>query len=234
MKLSVVIPCYNEAENLPLLFEKCGAAVKTRDVEIIFVNNGSTDASAEILRRLLPDYPFARTVHVPINHGYGFGVLSGLKNSRGTYLGWTHADMQADPHDIIHAADIIDSEDKNPGIYIKGLRKGRRLTDNLFTVGMSLFESIYFRNQLWDINAQPNIFHRSFYEKWKNPPHDFSLDLYAYYMALKHNLRIIRFGVTFPDRIYGQSKWNTGFMSKYKFIGRTIAFSRKLKAGGIL
>ena len=50
---------------------------------------------------------------------------------------------------------------------------------------MSLFETIYIGKALWDINAQPNIFHRQFFEGWSNPPFDFSLDLYALYMSKK-------------------------------------------------
>jgi hypothetical protein len=95
---------------------------------------------------------------------------------------------------------------------------------------MSIFETIYMRVSLWEINAQPNIFHKSFFANWKNPPHDFALDLYAYYRAQKIKLKIIRFPVCFPPRIHGQSKWNNSFADKWKFIKRTVGFSVKLKA----
>jgi hypothetical protein len=48
-------------------------------------------------------------------------------------------------------------------------------------------------------------------------------------MARQKNLNIVRFDVVFPPRIHGESKWNTGFKSKVKFIKRTIDFSIKLK-----
>ena len=48
-----------------------------------------------------------------------------------------------------------------------------------------------------DINAQPTMFHRSFFEKWYKPPKDFSLDLYVYHLALKNKLTIKRFSVYF-------------------------------------
>ena len=83
--------------------------------------------------------------------------------------------------------------------------------------------------RLHDINAQPNIFHRSFFESWDNPPHDFSLDLYALYMAKKRKISVVRFDVLFPERIHGTSSWNTGFAAKKKFIKRTLDFSSKLK-----
>lgn len=83
--------------------------------------------------------------------------------------------------------------------------------------------------KVWDINAQPNIFHRSFFESLHNTPKDFSLDLYFLYMAKKRGLNVIRFDVLFPERVHGESSWNTGFLSKWKFIKRTIDFSIKLK-----
>ena len=86
---------------------------------------------------------------------------------------------------------------------------------------------------MWDINAQPNIFPKSFYLRWKNPPYDFSLDLYAVFMARKNKIKVIRFDVLFPKRIHGMSSWNTGLKAKWKFIKRTIDFSIKLKKGGI-
>ena len=82
---------------------------------------------------------------------------------------------------------------------------------------------------MWDINAQPTIFSRDLYEFWKNPPLDFSLDLFAFYMAKTNRYNIKRFSVDFPERIYGTSKWNIDFKTKLKFIKRTLKFSMKLK-----
>lgn len=230
MKLSVVIPCYNEEQNLPLILARFGEVIERDDVEVILVDNGSTDGSAQALSALLPDYPFARSVKVEVNQGYGYGILQGLKECRGEYVGWTHADMQTDPADILKALAVIESG--NGLVYVKGTRKGRPLFDVFFTAGMSLFETCYLRERLYDINAQPNIFPRIFYDSWENPPHDFSLDLYALYMARRKKLQIVRFPVRFPKRIYGESKWNTGLGAKWKFIKRTVAFSVNLKKNG--
>jgi hypothetical protein len=137
--------------------------------------------------------------------------------------------MQTDPSDIVRAIDIIKAGNYAEDLYVKGLRRGRPLTDSFFTGGMSIFESIYLQTSLWDINAQPNIFHRKFFETWQSPPHDFALDLYAYYLAQKTGMRLSRFDVEFPERVHGHSNWNTGFKSKLRFIKRTIDFSVKLK-----
>lgn len=233
MKLSIVVPCYNEEENIPLILERFSQCIARDDVEVILVNNGSLDKSEQVLEALLPSYTFARTVLVPVNQGYGFGILSGLREARGEFIGWTHADMQTDPNDVLKALEIIEkSGSKN--IYVKGNRRNRPLFDQVFTWGMSLFESILLFLPLWDINAQPNIFPKSFYESWSNPPSDFSLDLYALYMAKKKGLMVKRFDVVFPERIHGESSWNTGLKAKWKFIKRTVDFSVRLRKGGIL
>lgn len=229
MKLSIVVPCYNEAKNIPLILSGFEKVIDRKDIEVLLVNNGSSDESKEVFEDLVPKYAFARLVNVVENKGYGFGILSGLKAGKGTYLGWTHADMQADPNDVIKALEIIEKEVEQERIYVKGDRKGRPFFDQFFTSGMSLFETIYMGKKLHDINAQPNIFHRSFFASWENPPHDFALDLYALYMAKKQNLKVIRFDVLFPERIHGTSSWNTGFAAKRKFIKRTLDFSAKLK-----
>jgi len=230
-KLSIVIPCYNEAKNIPLILKRFAADIKNYPIEVILVNNGSFDNSEHVLQELIPQYHFARTVKVEKNQGYGYGILFGLRHTTSDFIGWTHADMQTDPGDVIRAFELIQMapQSQHRHLFIKGLRKQRPLFDVFFTVGMSIFETLYLRTKLWDINAQPTIFHRSFFEKWKNPPHDFSLDLYALYMARKHNLSIMRFPVLFTNRINGTSSWNTGIISKWKFIKRTIDYSIGLK-----
>lgn len=229
MKLSIIIPCYNEEDNIPLLLKRFDEVIDTNDIEVILVNNGSSDNSADVLNRLLPHYRFARTVFVPVNQGYGYGILQGLMAATGDFIGWTHADMQTDPEDVIRALNII-SESGDRAIYIKGNRKGRPLFDQFFTWGMGIFESFYFKTSMTDINAQPNIFPREFFENWEHPPYDFSLDLFAVYTAKKKGLRIVRFPVLFPERIHGESKWNNeGLKSKWKFIKRTVQYSIELK-----
>lgn len=229
MKLSFVIPCYNEERNIPLIFSRCQEVIKRGDVEVILVDNGSTDGTARMLEELLPRYPFARSVRVSVNQGYGFGILAGLNEAKGEYIGWTHGDLQTPPGDAIRALELIEQNGNPKGIYVKGARRGRPLFDNVFTWVMGVFESVYLRTLLWDINAQPNIFHKSFFAEWKNPPHDFSLDLYALYLAKVMHIRVVRFPVFFPPRIHGSSSWNTGIASKWKFIKRTLSFSVRLK-----
>lgn len=227
MKFSLVIPCYNEAANLPLLLDRCKDLAAQPEVEVVLVDNGSTDSTAELLRNLLPLYPGCRSIRVEENRGYGFGVISGLKAASGQLLGWTHADMQADPQDVLRGLDFF--EKHGDDVFVKGRRYGRPLIDVVFTVGMSVFETLLLARPMWDINAQPTMFSRSFFEGWETPPDDFSLDLYAYYHAQAKGLKVYRFPVRFGERAHGVSHWNVNWAAKRKFIRRTVDFSLQLK-----
>lgn len=227
MRFSLVIPCYNEADNLPLLLERCKEVVKLPDVEVVLVDNGSTDKTPDVLSTFLPRYPGCRSVRVDVNQGYGFGILSGLKACKGEILGWTHADMQTDPQDAVRGLALF--ERHGPEIFVKGRRYGRPAADVFFTVGMSAFETVLLGKPLWDINAQPTMFSRSFFQNWKHPPHDFALDLYAYYQARQAGLAVHRFPVRFGERAHGVSHWNVNWAAKRKFIRRTVDFSLQLR-----
>jgi len=227
MKFSLVIPCYNEAANLPLLLERCQKLVVQPGVEVVLVDNGSTDDSSTKLCELLPSYPGCRSVQVEKNQGYGFGILAGLAAASGDLLGWTHADMQTDPVDALCGLKIF--EEHGPDIFVKGRRNGRPLGDVAFTVGMSTFETLLLGKPMWDINAQPTMFSRKFFESWREPPHDFSLDLYAYYQARQAGLMVHRFPVLFGERAHGVSHWNVNWAAKRKFIRRTVEFSLQLR-----
>ncbi len=232
VKLSIIVPCYNEEKNIPILLERFKEVFLDQDAELVIVDNGSLDNTKSVLKRELKkkEYGFVKVVSVKKNIGYGFGILSGLRAARGEIFGWTHADLQTDPADTIRGYKLL-LEQKDPTrVFVKGGRRGRRLFDLLFTFGMQTIASIVLGKVLSDINAQPKIFHKLFFEKIeKNAPNDFSLDLYFMYMAKKNEVKIITFPVDFKKRIHGQSSWAFSFKSKYKTILRTIKYIFKLR-----
>lgn len=229
---SLVIPCYNESENLPRLLKRCAEVVNSRkDIEVVFVNNGSRDASKQVFSELLPQYAFARLVEVEVNQGYGFGILCGLAAARGEWIGWTHADLQADPGDAVTAFNLIKASGGKAAFY-KGKRYGRSLFDLFFTIGMSCLGSLLLRRPLWDINAQPTIFPSSFFKAWQNPPHDFALDLYAYYLAGHSGLPIKRYPVFFGKRVAGTAHLSS-LSAKLRYSKRTVLYMWALMQRGI-
>ena len=226
MKLSVVIPCFNESANLESLLSRCHEVGQNKDIEFIIVDNGSNDNTGEILGNLLPLYSSVKSIRLEVNRGYGFGIISGLRQASGQILSWTHADLQTDPMDAVIGLQLF--VEYGQGIFVKGRRYGRPFSDIAFTAGMSIFETVLLRQRMWDINAQPTMFTRVFFESWQDPPDDFSIDLYAYAMAARQGLVIKRFPVRFGKRKHGISTWNVDWSSKFKFISRTIRYSLAL------
>lgn len=230
--LSIVIPCYNEEKNIPLIFEKIQHLVSNRiDTEIILVNNGSTDNSKEVLSNLVAGNKNIKVCDIPVNKGYGYGILQGLLQTNGNILAWTHADMQTDPMDILTAYDLYIESLKNSesDIFIKGKRMNRNKFDDFFTWGMQIIASILLNERLDDINAQPKLFSRKFYKSIAdNAPYDFSLDLYFLYHAQK-TIGITEIPVIFANREFGEAKGGGTLRGKYKLILRTMKYMIELR-----
>jgi glycosyltransferase involved in cell wall biosynthesis len=229
VSLSIILPCYNEAENIPLILDRFAQVIDRDDIEVILVDNGSTDKTPNVISEIVPLYSFARSIRVNVNEGYGNGLYIGLRHGRGRFLGWTHADMQTDPFDVLKALNIMEASEEPCRTFVKGLRKNRPWSDEIFTMGMSVLGTLVLKAPLWDINAQPNLFPKDFFDKCLNAPKDFSFDLYCYWMAVYYGLNIKRFDVHFRKRIHGESHWNISWQEKMKFIRRTVNFIFKLK-----
>ena len=227
--LSIVIPCFNEEKNIKSILDKFNKFSDNKKFELVLVDNGSSDNTWKYIKECLPKYKFLKALRIKKNIGYGNGIVSGLSIAEGRYLGWTHADLQADINDIYRAYKILKEDGFKNDIYIKGFRKNRKLADQIFTFGMTIIESLWFGTILDDINGQPNIFPKEFFNKWENPPKDFLLDLYSFYLAKIYDLRIKRFNVKFITRKYGTSSWNINWKSKFIFTFKILLGSLKLK-----
>jgi dolichol-phosphate mannosyltransferase len=102
MDISVVVPVYNEEENLPILISKLvevlGPLGKT--YEMIFVDDGSKDRSREILKGMISTYPQIRILGFKYNCGETAAGAAGLQEARGDIVFTIDADLQNDPQDI--------------------------------------------------------------------------------------------------------------------------------------
>lgn len=226
-KLSIVIPCFNEMLSLRKLVENCLEYINN-DIEIILVDNGSTDNTFKSLLNLsLPSNIIP--VRVEKNIGYGNGILFGLKEAKGEVLSWTHADLQTDISDVMKGFKKFENELVSKKCIVKGERKNRNLLDFFFTFNMGVYSSILLNKWMYDINAQPKIFHSSFLEEFENPPLDFSLDLYLIYFFKLKNIKINTFPVIFKKRKYGEAKGGGSFKGKIKLVIRTLNYIHTLK-----
>ena len=225
--LSIIIPCYNEELSIPKLIDNCLSIIND-DIEIIIVDNGSIDDTFQELNKLnIPNN--IMPIRIEKNIGYGNGIMSGLNCANGDVLSWTHADLQTDLSDIIRGYTIHKKELLNKTCVVKGKRKKRNLFDAFFTFLMGLYCSILLGKWLYDINAQPKIFHRSFLEKFEKAPLDFSLDLYVLYFFSLNKIKIKSIPVFFNKRQYGVSKGGGTLRGKFILIKRTLSYIHHLK-----
>jgi glycosyltransferase involved in cell wall biosynthesis len=236
VSVSVVVPCYNEAGNIPLIIERFSNVINAcPGLEVVLVNNGSADNSKEVIQEELAKCSDTLKSHfvvvdVPVNKGYGYGIMQGLAAAGGEILSWTHADMQTDPADIKVAFEKFSGQDTLRYV-LKGKRKNRNLIDELFTSGMQLFVAVTLRVNINDINAQPKMFHHSFYDRFlkEDAPDDFSLDLYMLYQAKANNYQNIEIPVYFSRRLHGEAKGGGSWKTKFKLIQRTASYILNLK-----
>jgi len=100
--LSVVIPVYNEEESLPHLWPELRAVLESLGLafEVVFVDDGSRDRSAELIRELREADPRVRLVRLKTNAGETAATDAGFKTARGRRVVTMDADLQNDPHDI--------------------------------------------------------------------------------------------------------------------------------------
>jgi glycosyltransferase involved in cell wall biosynthesis len=223
IKYSLVIPCYNEEKSLKVLIPQLLNIVDTCNIEFILVNNGSSDGTTELFKEISQNN--ITVINLDKNAGYGGGIKVGLHIAKGDYVGWIHADLQYSVYEVVDALNKLNYD----AVYIKGKRRGRTLFQNFISLNMSIFESVMFRDFIYDINAQPTVFRKDFLNKLDHIPDDFSIDLYSYVLAKKFKLKIVRFRVNFIKRKYGQSTWNFGIISLIKMSVRTINYSILLR-----
>jgi glycosyltransferase involved in cell wall biosynthesis len=115
--LSIVVPVYNEEENLPLLWPEIREVLAQTDLvyEVIFVDDGSVDRSAEIVRAFSEEDPRVHLVRLKANAGETAATDAGLKSVRGRYVVVMDADLQNDPHDIPAMLSHLDTWDAVTG-----------------------------------------------------------------------------------------------------------------------
>ena len=213
MKISIVIICYNEKKNLKtLIYQSKKLIKKFSNIEIIFVDNGSSDGSKKLLTKMLKS-KFLKFVHVKKNKGYGYGIIKGLNTARGEIVGWTHGD---DLSFFSKFKIILSHKLEKKNFFLKGFRIGKRpFLDTLFSYGFNITSSIMLRKKLWEITAHPTLFSKKLFKQYKKIlPYDFSIDLYLYYLAKKNQYIIRRTNLPYKNRKHGVSKWNKNFLSK--------------------
>ena len=102
IEISVVVPVFNEEENLPILFSRLVEVLNGlhQPFEMIFVDDGSSDGSRKVLKEMINQYPPLRLIGFKENRGLSTALLAGMREARGKKIVTLDSDLQNDPADI--------------------------------------------------------------------------------------------------------------------------------------
>jgi len=210
MNFSLIIPCFNEEKNILVLINKYKNFLKDYKNELILVNNGSTDNTEKVLKKLTK-VKNVKTCRVKKNIGFGYGLKKGFLISKGKFIIYSHADLEVDPNDILKSLKIFKKYNIHKKIFIKGNRINKiknhwTYIDIFFSYALTVLTSILFRKKIYDIHGMPVLFSKKLLKNKNYFPNDFSIDLALYIYAQRDNYKIIRFPVNFnkKKRKYGK------------------------------
>jgi dolichol-phosphate mannosyltransferase len=107
---SLVIPAYNEQENVPTLLKRVGESLQQigRPFEVIIVDDGSKDSTPELLAEGMKTYPWLRVVRMAKNGGQSAAFEAGFAAARGEVIGTIDADLQNDPEELPRLLPMLD------------------------------------------------------------------------------------------------------------------------------
>ncbi len=108
VEISVIVPAWNEAENIPLLVPRVAAALQGRHFEILIVDDGSRDGTPEVCSKLIETFPLRLLVRNPARYGLSGAVLEGITASRGATIVVMDADLQHPPERIPALLEALD------------------------------------------------------------------------------------------------------------------------------
>jgi dolichol-phosphate mannosyltransferase len=127
MNLSVVIPVRNEAPNIGPLVAEIRAALDGRlDYEIIYVDDGSSDDTAAVIRGLMREFPRLKLLRHARSSGQSAAIRSGVKAARAPWIATLDGDGQNDPADIPRLWEIARAAPPEPPLLVAGHRQKRR------------------------------------------------------------------------------------------------------------
>ena len=134
--LTIVVPVYNEAENLPVFAPALLEFCRARNWELIFVNDGSRDHTKQILDDL--DSSYVHVIHHKVNRGYGGALKTGISKTTTPFLITMDGDGQHDPQDAERLLQFAFEKDAD---MVVGRRDARYASSMYRSVGKLLIRS---------------------------------------------------------------------------------------------
>ena len=224
-KISIIVPCYNEEESLPIFYkeiDKISKEMKVVDFVFLFINDGSRDKTLNILREMAKKDKRVRYISFSRNFGKEAGMWAGLENATGDFVAIMDADMQDPPSKVKEMYDIL-SKDKEydcVGLYTvdhKDYSFFRRICTNIWYKLIS---------KISDNRQVPGV--RDF-RLMRRQMVDAILEMKEYNRYTKGIFSFVGFNTKWlefktGDRVAGTSKFNFWKLFKYALEG-IVSFS---------
>ena len=219
MKLSLIVPCYNEEENVSLFqdavihaFADCGY-----DYEIVFVDDGSKDATLQELRKLHKTQKCpVKVVSFSRNFGKEAGLYAGLKHASGEYISLIDADLQQRPEIVRDMVTILDQQPEYDMVAAYQDRRGEGKV-------LSFFKKAFYRliNKLSNISLKSDA---SDFRTFRRCVADSILKLGEYHRFSKGIFAWVGYNTCFIpytacERAAGTTKWNFHKLFNYAIDG---------------
>ena len=219
MKLSLVVPCYNEAENVAPFqaavisaFEDCGY-----DYEIVFINDGSKDATLHNLKKIHSEQKCpVKVISFSRNFGKEAGLYAGLQYASGEYISLIDADLQQRPEIV---RDMVKILDEQPQYDVVAAYQDRRREGKVLSFFKKSFYSII--NKLSDVTLQSDA---SDFRTFRRSVRDSILSLTEYHRFSKGIFAWVGYDTYFIpytacERASGTTKWNFWKLTEYAIEG---------------
>ena len=225
--LTIVMPAYNEAENLvevlPPLIEFC----RQRNWKIILVNDGSTDNTKELLLPFQGDDSFL-AIHHKLNKGYGAAIKSGIQACDTRYVVTIDADGQHNTADI---EKLFSCMKRNDADMVVGSRRGSKSESVSRGIGKSIIRTIaqmLMQVPIYDINSGMKIYHTSLARKYIHLAPDtmaFSDIITLVFINNRH--LVLEEPITISSRIKGKSTigMQTAFQTVMEIVNILVLFN---------
>ena len=152
MKLTLVVPCFNEEESVIEFYSEVTRVFKDKveDYELVFVNDGSRDKTPQILRAIYEKADNVKVVNFSRNFGKEAAIYAGLKQSSGDYTCVIDADLQQRPEVVLEMKQILD---ENADIDCVAAYQGERKESKLLIFFKDKFYEVI--NKLSDVELYP-------------------------------------------------------------------------------
>jgi dolichol-phosphate mannosyltransferase len=202
--LSIVLPAYNEEQNIEgAIEEACEVAASAAPAwEVIVVDDGSRDTTAQRVARISKRQPRVQLIRFPENRGYGAALRAGFHAARGDLIFYTDSDRQFDLTELRYFLPVMDRTDVAIGFRVYRYDPVLRC---LLSWVYNRLVSAVFRARVRDVDCSFKLFRREVLEAIDLETRDFFIDTEMVAKVRKWNFRILQKGVKHYPRRAGES-----------------------------